>query len=121
MTAISETLKRLKTSISTQVPIIVDNKINSVNGLIDMLEKEKTLTIIKKYKTSYLLKVTKNITTLETLPKVKNVKTKNIDEVAKVMLSNSTGYLVLSTTKGIMSHKQAAKDKLGGIILGIVQ
>lgn len=120
MAAIADVLKRLNKSLKINVPIIVNYNQKSVEDLIKLLAKEKTVITIKKYEASYLVKVAKDITSLEALPKCKSVKKVKINKTANEMVQTDKGYLIISTSKGIMTNKQALEKQLGGIILGII-
>ena len=50
-----------------------------------------------------------------------SIKLKEIDKFKNTMLpSLDTGYMVLTTRKGIMDHYDAIKNKVGGRILGVI-
>lgn len=120
MAAIIETLQRLNTSIMTRVPIIVKSKTTSVNEVIKVLVENKTIVILKSNTKEFLVKVTRETISLNTLHKLKSVKKAKINETVSQMRVTSKGYLVMSTSMGIMSHHQAIRRNLGGIILGII-
>lgn len=116
--AIKITMNRLNKSIETKVPIFVDITNNSVKALLVTLEGEQIITIEKTYQNSYLVKVKKNISTIEVLPNFISTKKIQIPNWEKKLLPNKDGYLFLSTNKGIMSHREAGRSQLGGEILG---
>lgn len=119
--AITTTLKRLNTSIVINVPIIVEIKINSVKTLIETLENEQVLVITRKNSNSYLVKVKTEITAIEALPKFISTKKTQIPDLVDKFLANKEGYLILSTTNGIMTHLRAQQKHIGGQILGFIQ
>lgn len=42
------------------------------------------------------------------------------DYVRKYLPSKEIGILIISTSKGVMSHKEALKERIGGVALGYV-
>ncbi|QKQ99935.1 30S ribosomal protein S8 [Metallosphaera tengchongensis] len=42
------------------------------------------------------------------------------DNVRRYLPSKEIGIIIVSTSKGVMSHKEAARQRLGGVILGYV-
>lgn len=118
--AITVTINRINNSIKNKVPIIVELKLNSIEGLIKMLESENIIVIVKRYTNSCLIKVTTGITTLEVLPHFIHVKKKQLAGWRKRLLPNEGGHLIISTSKGMMSHRKAEQKDLGGQIIGFI-
>ena len=113
------TMNRLNKSIETKVPIFVENTSNSLKALLVTLETEQVITIEKTYQSTYLVRVKRHISKIEVLPNFINIKKVQIPDWEKKLLPNKEGYLFLSTNKGIMSHRAAQRNQLGGEILGL--
>lgn len=119
--AILITLKRLEQARQTNTPIIVETKQRSVNQLIVTLLEKKKVRQIKEYKNSCLLKVLNEVEKIEGLPKTVQVKKVDILDWSTKLLNGEEGHLLLTTTKGVITHQDALKYRIGGEILGFVQ
>lgn len=119
--SLSTTFKRLNSAIFLKVPIIVEIQYESVKNLLETLETVQVLKIAKKYQNSYLVKVKKQVSKIEVLTKPICTRKHQISEFVKKIIPSEEGHLILSTTKAVMSHKEAAKRQIAGKILGFVQ
>lgn len=118
MTTLNNTIKRLNNSITLKIPIIVETHQQSVKNLIQTLIEENTVTLVETFDCSCTINPTKTLKSIHST-KLESIKYKNIVKKAKETIKS--GYLLISTPKGVMSHKKALKHRLGGIIIGIVK
>lgn len=85
-----------------------------------MLQENNLIIVVKEYKSSYIVKVATSVQTIESLPRFIHTKKNKLNEWAKQMLPKNKGHLLVSTSKGILSHTEAEKQHLGGQILGVI-
>lgn len=117
---ITITLNRLRKSIAVKVPIIVNTNSSCLKGLVQALEHEKLITVLKVYKDSCVVKVTTGITTIEVLPHFQQTKKSQLAVWRQKFLPRGKGHLIISTNKGMMSDSTAEQKQLGGQIVGFV-
>lgn len=117
---IVNTLKRLNRAIAVKVPIIIDTTAKCIQSLLETLEKEDVILTIKKYHNSKLVRVQRNINAVEVLEKFVTTKKNNISCWCQKLLADGKGTLIISTSKGIMSDKEATQKQLGGLIIGFI-
>lgn len=118
--AIITTFKRLQQANITNVPIIIETNHACKKELINKLESTKTLVIVKKFSSSFLVKVSSTVTKIEVLPRFIHAKKKHLLVWARKMLPKTNGHLLVSTSKGILTHSEAVQQQIGGQILGYV-
>lgn len=116
--ALISTFSRLKQSKINKIPIIIETNHTSIKSLIAVLEANKPIIVVKKYKNSYAVRVSTTVSSIEVLPQFVHTKNNQLQDWAKKMLAEKSGCLVLSTSRGIMSHHEATSKHLGGQILG---
>ncbi len=80
-------------------------------GYIDYEIKEKLLTI----------KIKDSLNTCRAIKPRYNVKSENIEKyVRRFLPSKNFGFIILSTSKGLMSHNEALEKKIGGSLIAYV-
>lgn len=85
-----------------------------LKGLVQALEHEKLITVLKVYKDSCVVKVTTGITTIEVLPHFQQTKKSQLAVWRQKFLPRGKGHLIISTNKGMMSDSTAEQKQLGG-------
>lgn len=118
--AITNTIKRLHQTKVNYIPVIVDTVHKCIKSLIKTLENNNVLVVIKHYKNSCAVRLTKNIKTIEVLQKFVHTKNNQIPKWAEKMLANKEGHLLITTSRGIVTHREATEQRLGGQIIGFV-
>lgn len=114
-------VNRLRQAIKSKIPIFIQRDSTRINRLLRVLKQEKTVILMKVYSSTQLVKVAHGVTDIELLTTGINVKAKQLATWAKKMLNNNNGWLLISTTQGLMSHREAEKKHLGGKVIGMVQ
>lgn len=117
---ITLTLKRLERARLSNVPIIIDTKLKSVKQLLETLIWTGKVQCIKKYNNSWLVKVLIGVRRIEALTPSVQVKKTDIYPWSQKLLDNSDGHVIITTTKGVISHQKAIEYKVGGEILGYI-
>ena len=118
METVTGTLKRLNNSIKIGVPIIVNTSIKQLETLLKILEEDQLITTVKTYKTSKAIKIAHRVQRVTTSSS--GTKASQLPDKAKELLPNGKGSLILSTNKGLLTHKKAVKQQAGGKIIGII-
>lgn len=118
--ALITTLNRLRQANNNKIAIIVETSHKSIKSLISMLEDNKLIIVVKTYKSSCIVKVAPSVKIIESLPRFIHSKKSKLNEWATQMLPENRGHLLISTSKGILSHIEAEKLHLGGQILGVI-
>lgn len=90
-----------------------------LKALIKKLEQTKTIVIIKNFSKSFLVKVI-TVNKIEALSRSIQVKKTEISKWSVKLLANEEGLLIMTTTKGVISHLEAIQLNVGGEILGLV-
>lgn len=114
------TLRRLEQSRVTNIPIIIEVRKSSVKQLVKTLLDKKKIRKIKDYKNSCLVKLSTGVNRVEALAQTITVKKDEILEWSAKLLDNEEGHLIMTTTKGVISHREAIHYKIGGEILGLI-
>lgn len=110
--SLNSDIEQLKIAITTNTTT-VPGKIN--NQLLKLLLEENIATINEGK-----LVLDKNVNIKTTKPT--SLKKKQIINFLKYnnVLPTITGHLVLSTTKGLMSHQKAIKESIGGVMIAVI-
>lgn len=114
------TLRRLEQSRVTNIPIIIEVRKSSVKQLVKTLLDKKKIRKIKDYKNSCFVKLSTGVNRVEALAQTITVKKDEILEWSAKLLDNEEGHLIMTTTKGVISHREAIHYKIGGEILGLI-
>lgn len=92
--ALISTFSRLKQSKINKIPIIIETKHTSIKSLIAVLEANKPIIVVKKYKNSYAVRVSTTVSSIEVLPQFVHTKNNQLQDWAKKMLAEKSGCLV---------------------------
>ena len=115
---IHATLIRLDKSIHTKVPIIVIIKEKLIADLLKTLEEEKIVTIIIRHNNTCTVKVSANVSEIRTTSII--TKARQLKLFADHVPENNKGKLLLTTSKGLITHHAATKKNIGGEIIGTI-
>lgn len=113
---LQNTLKRLNRAKNNSIPIVVDTRRKIVKLLINLLAKKEIIIILKETQNSSIVKVAESVREIEVLSI--NSTAKQVSEWANKLPLGKNGHLILTTSKGLVSHQD--ERKIGGIILGFI-
>ena len=91
--------------------------------LIDILELMKKLGYIdyKSEKESLNIKIKENLNACKAIKPRFNVQTEEIDKyIRRFLPARDFGFLIVSTSKGLMTHEEALNKGLGGSLIAYV-
>lgn len=117
---LATTLKRLNNAKKVKVPIVIDTNKSSVRTLLNTLLENELLVTVKSYKTSCIVRVTTKVIDIENLSHTVKIKSRELEAKASSILEGKNGHVLLTTIKGVITHQEAMKHKIGGEILAFI-
>lgn len=119
MEALKNTLTKLSEAKRTELVEVIPTK--SVKSLLKLLEEEKSIAIVTKNSDVVQVKVKRTTIELKALENPIKVKKQRVRRWCKELFPTITGYLIMTTKCGIISHHEVLRKGLGGEIIGFVE
>lgn len=118
--ALIVTLQNLRKSIKQKNVVTIITNSKTVKKLLTLLEEEHVVKIKKAEKNKTYVQITADVTTIEVVNNFTNVKKEQVERWAAKLLPTINGSLILSTSAGLMTHREAMERQTGGRIIGFV-
>lgn len=118
--ALIVTLQNLRKSIKQKNVVTIITNSKTVKKLLKLLEEEHVVKIQKAEKNKTYVQITADVTTIEVVNSFTNVKKEQVERWAVKLLPTINGSLILSTSAGLMTHREAMERQTGGRIIGFV-
>lgn len=115
--SLKEILIRLERANQIRVSVKIRNS-SAARKLIKLLEEEQLVSINKKSTNVILAQPTKEAVTFIPVAEVLHASRNDLLQLATTMLPTITGRLLLTTSRGIMTHHDAIRHGIGGQIFG---
>lgn len=119
LNALKDTLNFLDLSRSRNVPITI-SVTGTIRKLIQVLVEEKIVEATNINHQQTRLTVNNEIIKFEAIPEVLTVSRKEVLRYAADIVPSITGHMLMTTSKGIMTHHDAVQKGVGGQIIGYV-
>lgn len=119
--AIVNILNLLSKSVNSEKVVKIDVTKPTVKKLIKLLITEEVLTVLQKTEHKLFVTVNKCVTIIGCTPKFENYSKEQIVFEAAKLLKTINGTLIVTTTAGLMTHRQAIEMDIGGRVIGFFQ
>lgn len=116
--AIVNLLNELESAVGYQTIVIINAERPTIKKLIKLLHDEKAIEILSSRNNKQYVKGNSDIIKISSTPEFKNVNNEHlVFELAK-LIPTVNGTVILTTTDGLITHRQALERDIGGRIIG---